>query len=146
MKPLPLGKSGAEQPGLLDSGGQLRELSAILTDIAGSSLLPESLDKLGQLNPQALPLVSGSPRLGPCVGSGGKVQLHRPHIFGSSGYLASAGARSRPPTVKLDRMDVVLFVPESSSRTFHPLDLGIERFAGGIRSLMCGSQFIYLVR
>src|SRR5271156_4869043 len=64
MKPLRLGKSGAEQPGLLDSGGQLRELSAILTDIAGSSLLPESLDKLRQLNPRALPLVSGSPRLG----------------------------------------------------------------------------------
>jgi hypothetical protein len=44
------------------------------------------------------------------------------------------------PTVRLDRMDEVLFVPESSSRIFHPLDLGIEGFAGGIRNLMCGSH------
>jgi hypothetical protein len=55
MKLLRLGKSGAEQPGLLDSGGQLRELSAILTDIAASSLLPESLDKSRQLSHIHLP-------------------------------------------------------------------------------------------
>jgi len=62
MKLLRFGKPGAEKPGLLDSGGQLRDLSAVLTDIAGSSLLPESLDKLRQLNPATLTLISGSPR------------------------------------------------------------------------------------
>ncbi len=72
MKLLRFGNPGAEKPALLDSEGRLRDLSAVLTDIAGSSLLPESLDKLRQLNPATLPLVSGSPRLGPCVGSVGK--------------------------------------------------------------------------
>jgi len=72
MKLLRFGKPGAEKPGLLDSAGQLRDLSAVLTDIAGPSLLPESLDKLRQINPSTLPIVSGSPRLGPCVGSVGK--------------------------------------------------------------------------
>jgi len=72
MKLLRFGKPGAEKPGLLDSAGQLRDLSAALTDIAGRSLLPESLDKLRQINPSTLPIVSGSPRLGPCVGSVGK--------------------------------------------------------------------------
>jgi len=72
MKLLRFGNPGAEKPALLDSEGRLRDLSAVLTDIAGSSLLPESLDKLRQLNPTTLPLVSGSPRLGPCVGSVGK--------------------------------------------------------------------------
>ena len=72
MKLLRFGKPGAEKPGLIDSAGQLRDLSAVLTDIAGSSLLPESRAKLHQLNAATLPLVSGSPRLGPCVGSVGK--------------------------------------------------------------------------
>src|SRR5246127_5337602 len=72
MKLLRFGKPGAEKPGLLDSAGQLRDLSAVLTDIAGPSLLPASLDKLRQINPSTLPIVSGSPRLGPCVGSVGK--------------------------------------------------------------------------
>jgi len=57
---------------LLDSAGQLRDLSAVLTDIAGPSLLPGSLDKLRQINPSTLAIVPGSPRLGPCVGSVGK--------------------------------------------------------------------------
>jgi 2,4-didehydro-3-deoxy-L-rhamnonate hydrolase len=72
MKLLRFGKPGAEKPGLLDSGGQVRDLSAVLTDIAGSSLLPESLDKVRGINPAMLPLVSVSPRIGPCVGSVGK--------------------------------------------------------------------------
>ena len=72
MKLLRFGKPGAEKPGVLDSDGGLRDLSGVVTDIAGSSLLPESLAKLRQLNPLTLPLVSGSPRLGPCVGSVGK--------------------------------------------------------------------------
>ncbi len=72
MKLLRFGEPGAEKPGLLDSAGQLRDLSAVLTDIAGPSLLPGSLDKLRQINPSTLPIVPGSPRLGPCVGSVGK--------------------------------------------------------------------------
>src|SRR6266516_1953752 len=72
MKLLRFGNAGAEKPGLLDSEGILRDLSGFVPEIAGSSLLPESLDKLRQLNPSTLPLVPGSPRLGPCVGCVGK--------------------------------------------------------------------------
>lgn len=55
IKTTPIGKPGAEKPGLLDSAGQLRDRSAVLTDIAASSLLPESLDRLRQLNFRTLP-------------------------------------------------------------------------------------------
>jgi hypothetical protein len=34
--------------------------------------------------------------------------------------------------VEVDCVDEVLFVPECSSGIFHPLDLGVERFTGGI--------------
>src|SRR5690348_12664744 len=35
-------------------------------------------------------------------------------------------------TVEVDRMDEVLFIPESAGCVLDPLDLRIERFAGGI--------------
>ncbi|UHM93484.1 fumarylacetoacetate hydrolase family protein [Rahnella victoriana] len=72
MKLLRYGNPGSERPGLLDSNGKLRDLSAHVTDISGEFLQPETLDKLRQLDPQSLPLVSGAPRLGACVGKVGK--------------------------------------------------------------------------
>jgi 2-keto-4-pentenoate hydratase/2-oxohepta-3-ene-1,7-dioic acid hydratase in catechol pathway len=72
MKLLRYGNAGSERPGLLDSNGKLRDLSAHIADISGEFLQPETLDKLRQLDPQSLPLVSGEPRLGACVGKVGK--------------------------------------------------------------------------
>jgi 2-keto-4-pentenoate hydratase/2-oxohepta-3-ene-1,7-dioic acid hydratase in catechol pathway len=72
MKLIRYGNTGAERPGMLDSQGTLRDLSGIVSDIAGNVLLPESLKKLRQLDPQTLPVVEGAPRLGPCVGNAGK--------------------------------------------------------------------------
>ena len=72
MKLVRYGNTGDERPGLLDSQGALRDLYAFVPDIAGSVLLPASLEKLRALDPATLPLVPGSPRLGPCVGAVGK--------------------------------------------------------------------------
>ena len=72
MKLLRYGNRGQEKPGALDSEGKIRDLSGVVADIAGASLLPNSLEKLRQLNLRTLPPVTGSPRLGPCVGSVGK--------------------------------------------------------------------------
>jgi 2,4-diketo-3-deoxy-L-fuconate hydrolase len=72
MKLLRFGNRGEERPGMLDSKGSLRDLSGLVSDIAGAVLLPEGLEKLRKINAEALPLVGGSPRIGPCVGSVGK--------------------------------------------------------------------------
>ena len=72
MKLLRYGPPGAEKPGLLDSTGAIRDLSGVVPDIAGDTLLPESLAKLRKLDPASLPKVSGTPRIGPCVGRVGK--------------------------------------------------------------------------
>ncbi len=72
MKLVRYGSAGREQPGLLDAQNKLRSLTGVADDIAGDVLLPESLARLRQLDPASLPLVAGSPRLGPCVGSVGK--------------------------------------------------------------------------
>ena len=67
MKLLRYGPPGAEKPGLLDRDGAIRDLSGVVADIAGAALSAESLAKLAALDPAGLPIVGGSPRLGPCV-------------------------------------------------------------------------------
>ena len=72
MKLLRYGPKGQEKPGLLDNDGKIRDLSGVIADVAGSVLSDESLARLRSLDPAGLPLVSGEPRVGPCVGSVGK--------------------------------------------------------------------------
>lgn len=72
MKLLRYGPKGAEKPALLDQAGQLRDLSAVIADISGATLTPDSLARLAALDPEHLPRVDGQPRLGPCVGQVGK--------------------------------------------------------------------------
>jgi 2-keto-4-pentenoate hydratase/2-oxohepta-3-ene-1,7-dioic acid hydratase in catechol pathway len=73
MKLLRYGPVGQEKPGLLDRDGKIRDLSGAVRDIDGEALSPASLDRLRRLDPATLPLVSGSPRLGPCVAGVSKV-------------------------------------------------------------------------
>ena len=73
MKLLRYGPTGEEKPGLLDRDGKIRDLSGVVRDIDGAALAPASLDRLRRLDPATLPLVSGAPRLGPCVGRVSKV-------------------------------------------------------------------------
>jgi len=68
MKLLRYGSPGQERPGLLDRDGKVRDLSGAVRDIDGDALAPASLDRLRRLDPSTLPLVPGTPRLGPCVG------------------------------------------------------------------------------
>lgn len=64
MKLCRIGQPGQEKPALVDSAGQLRDLSAILGDIDGAALSKERLAELARLDPANLPLVAGSPRYG----------------------------------------------------------------------------------
>jgi len=73
MKLLRYGSAGSEKPGLVDKAGQLRDLSDLVDDIAGNALLPDELVRLGELEHGRLPVVTGTPRIGPCVGAVGKI-------------------------------------------------------------------------
>ncbi|MCP4470519.1 MAG: fumarylacetoacetate hydrolase family protein [Gammaproteobacteria bacterium] len=72
MKLLRYGEIGAEKPGLLDAAGRIRDLSAVVDDINGGTLTPDSLAQLRALDPESLPRVGGSPRLGSCIAKPGK--------------------------------------------------------------------------
>jgi ureidoglycolate lyase len=67
MKLLRYGPRGQEKPGLVDRGGTIRDLSGVIPDLTPDQLAPAALERLRKLDPQTLPAVSGSPRIGPCV-------------------------------------------------------------------------------
>jgi 2,4-diketo-3-deoxy-L-fuconate hydrolase len=71
MKFVRYGNAGAEKPGLIDADGKVRDLSSHLADLSGAQLDPANLARLAALDPASLPVVSGDPRLGPCVGRPG---------------------------------------------------------------------------
>ncbi len=72
MKLCRYGEPGAEKPGLVDASGAIRDLSAHVRDIDGSTLDDATLARLRAINPESLPKVAGTPRYGAPVGSVGK--------------------------------------------------------------------------
>ncbi|MBY6067426.1 fumarylacetoacetate hydrolase family protein [Leisingera aquaemixtae] len=66
-------RTGTEvRPGMLDSAGAVRDLSAHVPDITGAVLGDETLARLSALDPKTLPLAAGAPSFAPCVGQPGK--------------------------------------------------------------------------
>jgi 2-keto-4-pentenoate hydratase/2-oxohepta-3-ene-1,7-dioic acid hydratase in catechol pathway len=64
MKLVRFGNAGSEKPGLVDSGGKIRDLSAHVKDITGDVLGPQSLDKLRKIDPATLPEAPSGVRIG----------------------------------------------------------------------------------
>jgi len=73
MKLLRHGQPGEERPGILDSAGNIRDLTGVIPDISAETLAPAALAALRTLDLATLPVVAADVRLGPCVGSISKV-------------------------------------------------------------------------
>jgi 2-keto-4-pentenoate hydratase/2-oxohepta-3-ene-1,7-dioic acid hydratase in catechol pathway len=73
MKLLRYGNFGAEKPGVLDTNGNIRDLSHIIDDITGQQLLPQALNRLRDLDIASLPIIEKNDmRIAPCIKPGGK--------------------------------------------------------------------------
>lgn len=135
MKLLRYGNAGYERPGLLDSNGKLRDLSAHVADISGEFLQPETLDKLRQLDPQSLPLVSGEPRLGACVGKVGKFICIG---LNYADHAAETGAEIPKEPVVFSKWTSAIVgpnddveIPRDSVKTDWEVELGVVIGTGG---------------
>jgi ureidoglycolate lyase len=64
MKLVRYGEIGAEKPGLIDSNGNVRDLSTVVSEINGDALSESSLTKLNDIEIDSLNVVPGNPRLG----------------------------------------------------------------------------------
>lgn len=72
MKLLRVGPIGQERPAMLHEDGTIRDLSDVVDDIAGDTLLPEGLGNLRGLDAGKLPVLEEGTRIGACVGRTGK--------------------------------------------------------------------------
>jgi len=71
MKFVRYGDKGKERPGVLDPLNRIRDISHLVTDIAGGTL--RQLSRFNAMDLDSLPLVEGAPRIGQCVGGIGKI-------------------------------------------------------------------------
>lgn len=72
MKLLRYGEKGQEKPGLLDSNGNIRDLSEKLPDLSSETLNNKLLEDLKKIDVESLPIVEGNPRIGACIHKPGK--------------------------------------------------------------------------
>ena len=127
MKLVRYGARGAEKPGMLDAQGRLRDLSAHVPDIAGAVLA--DLGALQAIDPESLPLVEGSPRIGACVGAIGKFICIG---LNYSDHAAESGMAVPPePVIFAKYTSAVcgpndpILIPRGSEKTDWEVELGI---------------------
>jgi 2-keto-4-pentenoate hydratase/2-oxohepta-3-ene-1,7-dioic acid hydratase in catechol pathway len=129
MKLVRYGKAGEERPGIVDVDGGLRDLSGVVGDITGAVLVAESLAELRKINSKDLPLVSGTPRIGACVGGVGKficIGLNYSDHAAESGMAVPA-----EPVVFMKATSAIcgpyddVMIPRGSEKTDWEVELGV---------------------
>ncbi len=129
MKLVRYGKPGAEKPGLLDADGKVRDLSAVVPDIAGEVLGRESLKRLQALDPASLPLAPAGERFGACVGRVGNfiaVGLNYADHAAESGMAVPPEPVlfNKAPSCVAGPNDTIL-IPRGSEKTDWEVELAI---------------------
>jgi 2,4-diketo-3-deoxy-L-fuconate hydrolase len=129
VKLLRYGSVGEERPALLDQDGTLRDLSAVVEDIAGPALSARGIKALRALDPQDLPLVAGAPRIGAPVGRVGKM------ICVGLNYADHAAEAGMPvpelpiifmkATTAIVGPDDKIVIPRGAGKTDWEVELGI---------------------
>ena len=129
MKLLRYGDAGQEKPGLLDDAGNIRDLSAHISDVSGENLSDAELLKLSQIEHEQLPLVEGNPRIGPCVTNVGKFICIG---LNYSDHAAETGSKVPPePIVFFKATSAIcgpndnIEIPRTSTATDWEVELGV---------------------
>ncbi|MFN3146465.1 MAG: fumarylacetoacetate hydrolase family protein [Paracoccaceae bacterium] len=129
MKLLRYGPPGAEKPGLLADDGTIRDLSGHVDDIAGEVLTDAGLAALRAIDPASLPVVEGTPRMGPCVGRVGKFICIG---LNYSDHAAETGAAvPEQPIVFFKATSAIVgpdddvIIPKGSEQTDWEVELGV---------------------
>lgn len=129
MKLLRCGPPGQERPAVLDPDGQIWDLSDVIADLTGDALLPESLDRLRQLDLGRLPRVDGHPRVGPCVGRVGKFICiglnYADHAAESGVAVPSEPVVFMKATSAICGPEDDVVIPRGSEKTDWEVELGV---------------------
>lgn len=129
MKLLRYGEPGAEKPGILDANGQIRDLSAHVGDIGGRWLAPDGLAAIAALPLDSLPIVSGTPRLGPCVTGTGKFICiglnYSDHAAETGASVPSEPVIFMKATSAIQGPNDPVEIPRGSEKTDWEVELGV---------------------
>lgn len=135
MKLLRVGEPGQEKPAILDADGKARDLSSVISDIAGDALLPESLAKIAAIDPSTLPVLEEG-RIGPCVGSVGKFICIG---LNYSDHAAESGLDvPKEPVIFMKATSAIcgpndtVLIPRKSVKTDWEVELGVVIGKGGV--------------
>ena len=128
MKLLRYGQIGSEKPGVLGNDGEIRDLSGLITDIDASVLSDQALQKLRDADLSKLPVVSGDPRIGACVGNIGKMICIG---LNYSDHAAETGATPPPEPIIFMKVNSAICgpnddvkIPKTSEKTDWEVELG----------------------
>jgi len=113
---------------MLDSDGAIRDLSGLVSDIAGEAITPEGLDKLCAVDPASLPKVDGNPRMGPCVGDVGKFMCiglnYSDHAAETGGEVPSEPILFMKANSAITGPNDDVIIPRGSVQTDWEVELG----------------------
>ena len=128
MKLLRYGQIGSEKPGVLGNDGEIRDLSGLINDIDASALSDQALQKLRDADLSKLPVVSGNPRIGACVGNIGKMICIG---LNYSDHAAETGATPPPEPIIFMKVNSAICgpnddvrIPKTSEKTDWEVELG----------------------
>ncbi|MEP3197280.1 MAG: fumarylacetoacetate hydrolase family protein [Lentilitoribacter sp.] len=129
MKFVRYGAEGQEKPGMIDADGNLRDLSAVVSDIDGAALSKETLAKLSALDASGLPLVEGEQRYGACVGSIGKFMCiglnYSDHAAESNLPIPDHPILFMKATSAVVGANDTVFLPQGSETSDWEVELGV---------------------
>ncbi len=129
MKLARYGNPGSERPGILDHAGRLHDLSAIVPAIDASIFAPDTLAGLAGLNPEDLPLVEGSPRLGPCIAGVGKFLCiglnYSDHAAETGAAVPAEPVLFMKATSAITGPNDNVIIPRNSLKTDWEVELGV---------------------
>lgn len=129
MKLVRYGEIGSEKPGLIDSDGNIRDLSGHIDDINGFTLSDASLDKLRTLDPASLPLVEGEQRFGACVNNVGKFMCiglnYSDHAAETGAEIPAHPILFMKATSAIMGANDTVMIPRNSHATDWEVELGV---------------------
>ena len=129
MKLLRFGPVGQEKPGIIDSAGNIRDLSEHVTDINGVALSAKSLTERSNIETNSLPLVDANTRIAPCVSGIGKFICIG---LNYSDHAAESGLEvPKEPIIFMKATSAVcgpndnIEIPRNSKKTDWEVELGV---------------------
>lgn len=127
MKFLRYGPRGSEKPAILDKDGNIRDLSGLVSDIAGETLA--DLTRFANLDVETLPIVEGNPRLGACVGGTGKFMCiglnYADHAAEAGMSVPTEPVLFMKATSAICGPNDPIIIPRGSEKTDWEVELGV---------------------